>query len=375
MRIKAPFHSLSSKDVDLNGFFQEDSVDDQDLWQRIVSTFPVADNYDPDESSIWSTIAQKWHRGFVSMLTSGDVGQLSRFCRNLHAEPLLKGIDQSESLFRKFENEEAVRNNYLLNAHSHLVRLAEAIGLLPLELDSRYRAPENIYLEPSEVANLILKEVGVEVAPPLVGGRRFGLDIGAKSVVTNRDLYAFYLAWRVFRLATESGRAIEDVRVLEIGGGMGRLALYLYRFGFRKITLIDLPQISAIQAYFLGRSLPEAPEFWPSPETFSGDRVSVVFGTDYLESLQKNSFDIAVNSDSMPEMGWAVARKYMNAIVDVCEHGFLSANQEARKPINEGRDTHSVVSSIAQELSQLERKYRFPFWMRAGYVEEYYEIA
>ncbi len=50
-----------------------------------------------------------------------------------------------------------------------------------------------------------------------------------------------------------------DVRVLEIGAGLGRTAYYAWRAGIRHYTIVDVPLTAVAQADFLGRTLgPEA---------------------------------------------------------------------------------------------------------------------
>ena len=52
---------------------------------------------------------------------------------------------------------------------------------------------------------------------------------------------------------------------------------------------------------------------------------------------------------------------------------FLSINQEAQAR-NTGDQVQSVVSDLVTRNGGFNRSYRFPHWMRAGYVEELYRI-
>jgi hypothetical protein len=47
---------------------------------------------------------------------------------------------------------------------------------------------------------------------------------------------------------------------------------------------------------------------------------------------------------------------------------------EARKPIGERGATHAVVAKVLEDVGGFRRLYRFPFWLRNGYVEELYAI-
>lgn len=372
--MKAPFHLLSDRPVKLSGFFQQDKSDDEELWGQILESFKSADEYEPSTSSIWATIQNKWHGAFLKALRDSDRSSLATISQNLHSEPLLKGIDQEAAAFKKYKYSKTERERYLLNIKSLLVRLAEAVGVLPVELSPRYREPENIYLDTEDLIAKVSERLDIDIIPPCIGHNRFGLSVGSDSVLTNRDLYAIYLAWRAKSIVCQSGIEIGDARLLEIGGGMGRLALYAYRLGFRNITLIDLPQISAVQAYFLSRALPCGLRLWPRSSDFEGFGVNIVSGPQFLDNVEYKVFDLAINTDSMPEMGMEITSRYIESIIKTGSLAFLSANQEARKIINDANDTHCVVSDVASRFDGLTQISRYPFWMRNGYVEELYAI-
>jgi hypothetical protein len=326
-----------------------------------------------DDSSIWRTISDRWHHNFIETLKRRDSNSLSAALSKLHDLPLLKGIDQSESESRRFRDSPEARWRFLVDSKSLLCRLTEALGILELEVDPRYRAPENIYLPVREVVEGIQEGLGFDITPPAVGHGRFGLRVGPNSVMTNRDLYALYLAVRCRDIAAESGIG-KGARILEIGGGMGRLAYYLHRLGHENVSLLDLPQISLVQAYFLRRSLGSAVRYGIEAKVGAGGAQVFSGGLAALEAHPPGSFDIVVNSDSMPEMGWSTARSYAAAVSRRCKGSFLSVNQEARKPIGERGATHAVVAKVLEDVGGFRRLYRFPFWLRNGYVEELYAI-
>jgi len=367
------FHFVDERSVEVEGHWLRDDADLGSLAGELLQGIRGDMDWSVAEGSIWHTICERWHRGFISLLTERDVSGLAQALAGMHQLPLLKGIDQSRDESARYREDEAQRSHFLLEVKSLLVRLAEALGLLGLEVDPRYGPLRNIYLPVGEIVGRLEEHLGIEIAPPAVGNGRFGLRVGHNAVLTNRDLYALYLASRCRQLAARWRRPPEAVRILEIGGGMGRLALYLRRMGFRHVTLIDLPQISLVQAYFLRRSVGGSVTFGRGAVA-GGDGVQVVTQMAALAAAPDRRFDIVVNADSMPEMGWSVATEYVRSIRRTCRGVFLSANQESRKQISHEGSTHAVVAEIVREVGGFERAYRFPFWLRRGYVEELYEV-
>lgn len=375
MKRKTRFHFTDERPVEADGEWLSDPEELSGIAEDLLRGIEGELDWQIAPTSIWHTISERWHADFIEIIQRRDVGALAYSLRNLHALPLLKGIDQSRDETIAFQNSEERRRGFLVEMKSLLVRLAEALGVLDLEMDPRYRAPANIYLPTKGVVEGIERNLGIDLSPPRIGEGRFGLEIGDNSVITNRDIYALYLANRCREIARKNGRSLKQVRVLEVGGGMGRLAYYLHKMGFRHILLVDLPQIALIQAYFLKRSV------GPSVTLGQGDvrrrdHIVISARAGALSSQPDGAFDIALNSDSMPEMGWQVARDYAQSIRRVCRGGvFLSANQESRKEIGEDGVTHAVVGQVLQETGGYERVYRYPFWLRDGYVEELYRIT
>jgi hypothetical protein len=96
-------------------------------------------------------------------------------------------------------------------------------------------------------------------------------------------LWAIQAIYQAYRLVEVAGR---DARVVEIGGGMGRTALYAHTLGIRNYTIFDLPLTNVMQSYFLGRTLGgEAIGMYL--ESFDG-----VSGLPYFKFFEENSNSI-----------------------------------------------------------------------------------
>src|SRR5207237_5631296 len=131
-----------------------------------------------------------------------------------------------------------------------LVAFAEALGARNVEF------PENYYfwrvdrIDADGMLDLIDRKLGFKVPIPNPFPAEYGV-ISKRGVVSYRVPQALYQAWRISQLVKD----IENPRVLEIGGGLGRTAYYARQFGIRDYTIIDIPVSSLAQGYFLGRVL------------------------------------------------------------------------------------------------------------------------
>jgi putative sugar O-methyltransferase len=213
----------------------------------------------------------------------------------------------------------------------------------------------------------IERRVGFESAPPRAGGGSFGLQMNS-CVLCMKALHAIYTSTRARDiLAQSSGKA-----VAEIGGGTGTLAYYLVKAGLSRVSVFDLPIVSILQGYYLMSSLGSG-KVWlhGEPESEAVARVRPHWA---LAEEPDKSIDLFVNQDSLPEIELAAARDYIRLIHAKGRSFFLSINQEGQ-----ALDTfcvpQSVVYQLVEESGAFERSYRFPHWMRAGYVEELYRIC
>ena len=165
-------------------------------------------------------------------------------------------------------------------------------------------------------------------------------------------LQAVYQAWRLVALARIYGE-----RVLEIGGGTGRTAYYAHRLGLVDYTIVDLPLANVAQALFLGRTLGPDAISLPGEDAQPG-RIRIVTPAWLLGN--QLDFDVVINVDSLTEMSEPEVVSYAELIAKR-SRAFLSINHE-RNPIRV-RDL-ALLGRFAVQRS--------PYWMRKGYVEEFF---
>lgn len=147
-----------------------------------------------------------------------------------------------------------------------------------------------------------------------------------------------YQAWRIRELVSDN----DNSSVVEIGAGLGRTAFYARAMGITRYTIVDVPISLVAQGYFLGRVLgPETPVRLQSPAEFFSDA---------------DTYDLAVNVDSLTELDRAVAERYVAA---------LSSRVKALFSINHESNAFTVRQLTAQYGAS-----RVPSWNRRGFVEE-----
>ena len=116
---------------------------------------------------------------------------------------------------------------------------------------------------------------------------------------------------------------LRDVEVVvDIGGGYGGMARLLkLAFPELGLVLLDLPEVNAIQTYFLTRAFPETSVLTLSDIVERARIDPRELGADFLvlpgqlvERLEPYSFDLVINSRSMMEMDLETVTFYLSQI-------------------------------------------------------------
>ena len=305
------------------------------------------------------------HRPLRDAINAGDVRATAGLLRAMATGPLVAGFMNFEPYDRLRDRPE-VRRVEATHFVDKLLSLAESVGCQPVQgIEQGERGYQ--HLDVGQLLAAVRGCVGFDLAPPAAGGGSFGFRAGDGNVYNVKDLNAIYTAHACARLA----EGLPGRTVAEIGGGTGTLGHYLFRAGFDRATLFDLPMVSVIQAYFLMRSLGQA-NVWLDGEHPSDARVRVrPFWT--LADEPDRSFALFVNQDSLPEIERAAAMNYLG-LIKAKGSRFYSINQEGRAKDQFG-NPQSVVYELAEASGGFRRTLRYPHWMRTGYVEESYDVV
>ncbi len=270
-----------------------------------------------NKNSLWQQIERAHHGEFLKCLGDSDPAPLAGYLKNIFNESILWGIDQPAEHTQLLASPEQ-QVTYAAHLKDRLLALAEALGCIPVENPEQGRWGQNFALDPEDLVSRIENFLCIDIKPPEVAAGCFGLQT-AKGLFNYHDINAIYVAWRIKCLLAD----ISEPRVCEIGAGMGKVAYYATRMGIPHYTIVDLPQINAVQAFYLISALPEQDvallgepaktpiqilPFWKYPE------------------FPEHSFDLVLNQDSLPEMGQEAAVAYIEQTAEKSAYFFLSIN-------------------------------------------------
>lgn len=262
------------------------------------------------------------------------------YLSNMFTKPLCHGTAQGEWLYNRLKDDPEMQANTGFGIYDKFITLFEAVGIIATFSPEQYQHDmsylKHYAVEPDKYLDMLEDAMGCELHAPAYQGKHFGILTERHGLYSDRDIMALGIALRIFE--TYPGR--KDIRIANIGGGVGYLEYYLYKLGYQNLTMIDLPTVSASAKFFLDTNLPFHGIDLMPPDEFDGD------------------YDLVVNFDGITTFGREVAEDYAKKISKNAKH-FLSINRE----IDEFR---------VSEIMDMRRISRNPFWYRRGYVEEDY---
>jgi hypothetical protein len=301
----------------------------------------------------WSDIYLDRHRDIHEAFVTGNRLRIEEILRKPISSDLMYGFDSMAKSLRRggMRLEDKHAPALTLDA---LISLAEAIGARRLENPEGYK-PRAKRTATHEIVAQLEHSFGFEIPVPNFYPLEFGLA-SPRGVISYRVPQALWQAWRISQLL----RDIRKPKILEIGGGLGRTALYARKFGITDYTIIDIPISSLAQGYFLGRALGGQVVRMHGEEISANqaDTVKLMSPSYFLRG--SDPYDLVVNFDSLTEIGRDQAAEYLAAI-QARATLFLSVNHEANE---------YTVLDLIQNSRTVPHHCRNPHWMRRGYVEE-----
>jgi 2-polyprenyl-3-methyl-5-hydroxy-6-metoxy-1,4-benzoquinol methylase len=291
-------------------------------------------------SETWESIVPT-HAEFIEKVKARDYDWLHEHLRNMFQHPITYGLAQGDFFYKRLQaNQDDIQKNTAFAVYDKFICLLEALGLIPAFSPEQY-LQDHEYLKyytvgVDEYVDMIEQHLGVELEAPKYSGSHFGIQTEKHGLYSDRDIMALGVAIRI----TESYWNRKDIKIADIGSGLGYLPYYLKKLGFNNITHVDLPTVSTAAKYFLDTNMPDHGIKFMSPEEFDGN------------------YDLVVNLDGLTTYGKANAEEYMKKISENAKH-FLSINREC--------DAFRVF-----DICDMRRITRNPFWYRRGYIEEDY---
>ena len=363
-------HQLAGFDPSENFQFKVDvpGEDQAQIIQRLVDyyhrqTSEYAAMHLTGNDDMWSEITDQ-KREFQVALEQRDTAKISDYLLHVWEGTLATGFKNSRHYADLVANERARTYEAQLFADK-LLSLSDALGCTPVQCPEQGQWGYE-HIDFAELLHSVQERLPMAVDPPAAGGGAFGLNT-KYGVLCLKDLSAMYMAYRIHDILERDDGKI----VAEIGGGSGTLAYYLAKAGMNEVWVYDLPLVSLVQGYYAMKGLgPDAVRLHGEPE-----RPAEIHLMPYwqAELVPDKDFSLFINQDSLPEIEISAASRYIDLIKTKCKGYFLSVNQEGQAP-NSGDASQSIVHELVRRSDGYRRIYRFPDWMRVGYVEELYKV-
>jgi len=330
-------------------------IQDGDLVRRIMVAYRQAVSSDTNlGNSMWNTFSQTYLQDIHKTFLGTDVEAAIAILRNPAKGNLFYGFDNLILLDTENFKQRKRQELNAANCMDGLARFAEAFGIIPLENMEAYGSEEPTPLQADELIDKITKATRWNFTVPNPFPNEHGLRT-SRGIVSYRTPQALYQAWKMKQLM----RDIDQPRILEIGGGLGRTAYYSFELGMRNYSIVDIPTTLIAQAYFLGRTLGEDKILlYGESQLESQPQIKLLPPQSFLAGPEK--YDLIANIDSLTEFDKTVAAAYWDQI-RVSAPLFWSVNHE--------QNTFRV-RDIIDGANGLVDSDRNLYWMRRGYVEE-----
>jgi len=349
---------------------------DLELIKKIGDVFLLAEKNQPsdfrvDKNGMWSSILAGFDLELIPYLKQSELEKTAELLSRMFDTFLTYGLgmDKSTNYFaKKFQKPHA---SFWAD---RLILLSEALGLK--KIPSPEQQATCSFTDPlnPNIDMLIQKICEKLIGDSMLTRPNIGCSHGIKIGTTIWHLPDFD---NIFAAKTINDLSLgnKNLSIMEIGGGFGGLVYWLYKIGFRNITVFDLPQINIIQEYYLSKTLPEAKICFYDDYDKSEFESSEIKILPYwhLDKIAPKSYDISVNQNSFPEIPVSIAKDYLKKITYTTKKYFYSVNQEAQAP-NFKSGVQEPVYKLVKDVGGMKLLFRSPFWCRPGHIQEIYVI-
>ena len=329
------------------------------LLNRLFDCFEIRDKEENSMSNMWNDHSKDKNRTLDLTVRPRNLKISHALFSCIHSSTLSHGMQQGFQAEWWLRNIPGMLETFLEQIHDRLISLCEYMRILSAQNPEQGGHPFDVKLEDLLYSIMArMKALGYPDAVwPTKQGGLIGLLV-VDYVVDERQLYSLYYALKIaHRLKND-----RSARICDLGGGNGLIIYWLYVMGFRNLYICDLPEVSLIQAYMLVQ------HFGHDAVRMTGETHQAPINVISPAEFKQLDFDLVVNTDSLPEMSEENVKAYLDHMKDHAKI-FYSVNQETQQ------DGQILLWwRINEFYTNFELQDRYLFWMRKGYVEEWYEI-
>lgn len=329
--------------------------------ERLLSAYQKSHNpghYGND--SMWRGFFEQRQASLHEVFMKGSVTQARAILANPGQNDLFYGFDNlyADCLQRCKQNPGPRLAAYARFCLDDLLQCAVAWGVLGCE-HPESRQWRNSTLTADEVIARMEKFLRIRITFPNPYPDEFGL-VTSRGIASDRVNDAMDMALKIKNLVKD----VAAPKVLEIGGGLGRVAYYAIQFGLPQYEIVDLPFTAISQGYFLMSTLGANKVVLAGEKAIPGESIIKLSSpSEFLASEEQ--YDLVLNADSLTEIDREVASKYWEKI-EAKAARFLSINHEINP---------FTVQELYAKSRRVKRVLRHPNWLRRGYVDELVEFV
>ena len=149
----------------------------------------------------------------------------------------------------------------------------------------------------------------------------------------------------------------EKNKFFELGAGYGKLAYYILKKA-KNCTYIDfdIPESLVLAAYYLSKCFPDKKNFFYGENKFDKkieNEYNLIFLPPWeIENLETNSFNLAINKNSLGEMNPETAKNFLSHIHRVSKYFFSMNHEYFRNNFSDGK------KSLVNKEYNLDKKFK-----------------
>ena len=285
----------------------------------------------PPEGSVWSVHASQNQQALAQAIAADDAGALGDVLSQLHLGQVVKGFDQAGPETATLDADPMQQNAQGRRIYHALMRLGTGLGVI------RAWNPEQ-----AENFPYLTEDTTAEAVAAIRGALRLTGDFprttqGAWGIGTEHGLLSYRQALTLGYLREVDAHLARTGRryghIVEIGGGLGRMAFNLARRAETPVTVVDLPLVGVMQSAFLtANGVPNT--LWPERLETAPGHVNLVSAFD-TRALGRLKAPLVLNFDGLVEMTRDTQDGYFDLIRRL-GGDLLSINHEAARMTGQG---------------------------------------
>jgi hypothetical protein len=341
---------------------------DVELCERLINAFAAATDgtlATQETTGVWGWIFHSYQLPLAQAIEHRDASVLAEALASMFQTDFVFGLSPGSMALEHTQSWLGSRI-FCMKCIDGLMSLAEALAVHPVKNPEQQGFGVTLSKGLPKLISDVEARLGFRLQFPDVGAP-YGIVVDGRliTVETPEQVYGALRLDQAIKL--HLARSARPLRIVEIGGGYGAMCYWFMRMSAleARYTIIDLPIVSLLQGYFLGRAL------GPDKIALYGEPAGPITLLPVSARAEITTpFDVLVNKDSMPEIPYDTVVDYLRWSRANCDGFFFSYNHESAVDFED--NPQGRVSDAVEHTGSFSRLRRERSWVRPGYVEEIY---